>query len=217
MNRSFAIIPAAGKSTRMGAPKLLLPLRDRPVIDHVLKAWTRSLVAHTVIIVREHDERLLDRCRRFDVDIVVARQPPPDMKASIQLGLDHVQARYRPAGQEPWLVAPADSPRLSADLINALLRAYDPAAPAAIVPVIGDRRAHPALLPWSESPRLAELAPSDGFNRLLTNILVRQLPWYDSSIADDFNTPADYARLVDAAAQEYSSAGQSSKEVIDAA
>jgi CTP:molybdopterin cytidylyltransferase MocA len=102
-------------------------------------------------------------------------------------------------------------------LINALLKAYEPAAPAAIVPVIGDRRAHPALLPWSESPRLAELAPSDGFNRLLTNVLVRELPWCDSSIADDFNTLADYARLMDAAAQEHSPTGQSPKEVIDAA
>ena len=32
--RFFAIIPAAGYSRRMGAPKLLLPFRNATVIDH---------------------------------------------------------------------------------------------------------------------------------------------------------------------------------------
>ena len=33
-----AIVPAAGRSQRMGRPKLLLPLGARPVVEHVLRA-----------------------------------------------------------------------------------------------------------------------------------------------------------------------------------
>jgi molybdenum cofactor cytidylyltransferase len=61
MFRSFAIVPAAGRSARMGAPKLLLPLGDRPVIDWVLAAWTASRVTRTVVVVRADDAPLLER------------------------------------------------------------------------------------------------------------------------------------------------------------
>ena len=59
MFRSFAVVPAAGRSERMGAPKLLLPLGDSTVIEHVLAAWTASPVTRTVVVVRADDAELL--------------------------------------------------------------------------------------------------------------------------------------------------------------
>jgi molybdenum cofactor cytidylyltransferase len=198
MTRCFAIIPAAGNSTRMGASKLLLPLGQRTVIEHVLEAWAASAVTRTVIVVRRDDGPLLERCRRFDVDVVIADAAPADMKASIQLGLSYVQNRFRPAADEPWLAAPADSPRVSTRLIDAILAAYDPTAPSAFVPTFGGRRGHPVLLPWSWAPLVHELPPSDGLNDLLKTVPVRELPWHDGSILEAFNRPADYARLLKA-------------------
>ncbi len=215
--RSFAVIPAAGKSARMGAHKLLLPLGGRAVIDHVLDAWTASAVMRTVVIVRHDDDRLIDHCRRFGVDVLTAIEPPADMKASIQVGVSHLQARYRPADDEPWLVAPADSPRLSAVLIDALLTAYDPATPMALAPTFQGRRGHPLLMPWSYSSQVSQLAPRDGFDRVLESAPVCELPWRDSSILDDFNRPSEYARLVNDATVQSAIAADQPKEVIDAA
>ncbi len=38
----FALIPAAGKSARMGRPKLTLPLGGRTVLEHVVTALRRG-------------------------------------------------------------------------------------------------------------------------------------------------------------------------------
>ena len=39
----FALIPAAGKSTRMGRPKLALPLGEKTVLEHVIAALRQAL------------------------------------------------------------------------------------------------------------------------------------------------------------------------------
>ena len=40
--RSFAVVPAAGRSRRMGRPKLLLPWGESTIIQQVLGAWRAS-------------------------------------------------------------------------------------------------------------------------------------------------------------------------------
>ena len=43
--RFFGLIPAAGRSRRMGQHKLMLPWHDARIIDRVLQAWTSSRVS----------------------------------------------------------------------------------------------------------------------------------------------------------------------------
>lgn len=50
-----AVIVAAGNSTRMGQPKLMIPLCGEPVLAHTLKAFDRSSVKAIVVVTRERD------------------------------------------------------------------------------------------------------------------------------------------------------------------
>ena len=50
-----AIIVAAGSSTRMGRPKLLIELCGEPVLAHTLRAFDRSSVNALVVVTREQD------------------------------------------------------------------------------------------------------------------------------------------------------------------
>lgn len=56
-----AVIVAAGSSTRMGCPKLLLPLGGKPVLWHTLQAFDRSRVSSIVVVIREEDRALLEQ------------------------------------------------------------------------------------------------------------------------------------------------------------
>ena len=58
--RTFAIIPAAGRSQRMGQPKLLLPWRNSTIIEHVLAAWRASQVSHMLMVVHPADRQLAE-------------------------------------------------------------------------------------------------------------------------------------------------------------
>jgi molybdenum cofactor cytidylyltransferase len=195
MIRSFAIIPAAGRSARMGAPKLLLPLGDRVVIDWVLAAWTSSRVTRTVVVVRADDEPLLARCRRYDVDLVTPVAPARDMKASVQLALAHVAAEYEPTDADAWLLAPADLPRLATAVIDQLLAAHRPDAPTAIAPAFRGQRGHPTLLPWSVARDVQRLGESEGVNALVERCGVREIACNRPEILDDLNLPEDYDRI----------------------
>lgn len=195
MFRRFAIVPAAGRSERMGSPKLLLPLGDRPVIDHVLGAWTASAVTRTVVVVRADDAALVERCRRFSVDLVTPTEPPLDMKASVQLGVAHIAANYEPTDADAWLVAPADLPGLSARVIDVVLRAYDSHEPCVIAPVHDGERGHPTLLPWGLTRALHQLDAEQGINALVARTRLREVPCELRGILDDLDSPGDYSRL----------------------
>ena len=55
-----AIVVAAGSSTRMGRPKLLIPLAGRPVLEHTLCAFDRSSVDAIVVVTRQQDIPLFE-------------------------------------------------------------------------------------------------------------------------------------------------------------
>jgi molybdenum cofactor cytidylyltransferase len=194
--RSYAVVPAAGMSARMGRHKLLLPWGERSVIEQVLGAWLASAVDRVVVVVRAYDGELLARCRAMPVDVVEASVAPPDMKASIQLALSHIRTRYSPAPNDAWLLAPADLPRLTAGAIDAVLAAYEPEQPTPMAPSFDGERGHPVLLPWSYAADVARLPVGEGVNSLLKGAPVREIAWQDDSIMRDVDTPLDYARAL---------------------
>jgi molybdenum cofactor cytidylyltransferase len=200
--RSFAVLPAAGVSARMGTHKLLLPWRGRSIIEQMLETWTSSAVDRVVVVAHRDDGELLRRCQKFDVEVVVALERPADMKASVAVALGHIQRTYGPTASDPWLVAPADLPRLTAGAIDAVLAGYDPLQPGVVVPAYRGRRGHPTLFPWSHAELVHRLSAHEGLNALLRGASVREAPWDHESILRDVDTPEDYAEAVAAAFPE---------------
>ena len=194
MSHSFAIVPAAGRSRRMGTPKLLLPWGASTVIEHVLAAWQTSETTHTVIVVHPDDEALAEVCRTSGAEVVVPSGPPPDMKVSVRLALEYVTERYAPHESDAWLLAPADMPTLSADVINRVLAAYRADRSKIVVPEHAGRHGHPALFPWSLAAEVARLAEDEGVNRLLARHPVREVECPAEALAVDLDTPDDYRR-----------------------
>ncbi len=193
--QSFAIIPAAGRSERMGQHKLLMPWEQSTVIERVLAAWRASRVSSIIIVVRADDEELIAACERAGVSLVVPDTPPPEMKDSVAAGLAHVRRQFAPQDADVWLLAPADMPRLSAQVVDQLLHAHDAQSPSILVPSIAGKRGHPVLFPWPLATEVDSLRPDEGVNALLARHRTRLVPCDDRSILDDLDTPNDYRRL----------------------
>ncbi|MES1213793.1 MAG: nucleotidyltransferase family protein [Singulisphaera sp.] len=193
--RFFAVIPAAGRSTRMGQPKLLLPWRGQTVIEHVLQAWRASQVSNIIVVVHSTDVALAEASRRAGATVVAPDVPPPEMKASVQAALAWLRENESPSSTDAWLVAPADLPRLSPELIDAVIAAHLPELPRIIVPACAGRRGHPVLFPWDLSKEVDRLAPDEGLNALGQRQAVFEIPWDDADAQADLDSPADYDRL----------------------
>lgn len=193
--RSFAIVPAAGRSLRMGRPKLLLPWRRTTVIQHVLAAWTASRIERVVVIVHPEDDDLASLCRNSGVDVVVPARAPPEMKVSIEHGLRYVEQTYGPAANDVWLLAPADIPGIGTSTIDQLLASHQDRRPAIAVPTQNGRRGHPVLFPWPLAREVSELADDEGVNVLLRRHPVHEIACSEAGGLDDLDTPDDYRRL----------------------
>lgn len=205
--QSFGIIPAAGHSRRMGQPKLKMPWGELTVVEQVVAAWRRSDVNHVVAVVRSDDVELARLCDQAGAMVVVPATPPPEMKDSVSAALDAIATRFDPSDDDVWLLAPADMPRLSAVVINALLDAHRLSHPAILVPThapetrgpagpdLPAKRGHPVLFPWPLARDVARLSADEGVNALLTREPVRELAVAEPSILDDLDTREDYRRL----------------------
>lgn len=196
--RSFVILPAAGHSRRMGRPKLLMPWRQTTVIEHVLKAWQSSQVDSVVVVARRDDPDLLTICDSLDVHVVAPPTAPPEMKHSVQYGLDYIQQQFAPDVDDRWLLCPADTPNISAVIIDqALAVARSDQSASIVIPVCQGRRGHPVVFPWVLAKQVFELDENEGVNALVRRHTVLECFVEDDGILEDLDTPEQYDNLRD--------------------
>jgi Uncharacterized MobA-related protein len=198
--RFFAIIPAAGNSIRMGAPKLLLPVSGGSMIERTLAAWKASKVDRIVVVVRPDDHDLENLCRSHGADVVMPPVAPPEMKHSVQHGLRYIDANFAPTAEDAWLLSPADMPNLSHRVINALISVSTQCRNAILLPTLDGKRGHPVLFPWTLAAEVFSLSTSEGLNVLRQRHKSREVPCdtvepAGISAFGDIDTPEDYQRL----------------------
>jgi len=194
---TFAVVPAAGHSTRMGRPKLSLPLGDRTVLEHVLAALRAGGVEHVLVVVGPHVPELGPLAIAAGADVLALPEPTPDMRATVEHGLDWVERRLGPRSDDPWLLVPADHPVLDPAVIRQVAGSGTTAQPI-VVPVFGGRRGHPTRFAWRHAAGVRALHPDQGINAFLRARAaeVLELPVASPHVLTDLNTPQDFARLI---------------------
>jgi molybdenum cofactor cytidylyltransferase len=195
-----AIVPAAGRSARMGRPKLLLPIGGRSVIARVVAALRGGGTDPVVVVVGpvtvDGAAALADAAEQEGACVVVADPPPPDMRASVERGLDRLAQGPVPA---TVLIAPGDSPGIDADLVAGLIARARAEPGAIIIPSSNGRRGHPIALPWILAAEIRDLPGDVGINALVARHAAKVIE-LDVSHADaiaDLDTPEDYRRWAD--------------------
>jgi 2-C-methyl-D-erythritol 4-phosphate cytidylyltransferase len=119
----FALIPAAGSGSRMGAdlPKQYLPLAGKPVLQHVLDTFSSTAaIAHTYVVVSSDDERIdaMMADARY-AKVTVLRVGGATRQQSVLNGLHAM--REAVADEDCVLVHDAARPGLTPALIDKLI------------------------------------------------------------------------------------------------
>lgn len=192
--QTFAIIPAAGRSERMGTAKLLLPWGSQPLIEHVLQSWQAGGVTHQIVVVHPEDTKLAEVCHRAGAIVCTPSLPPPEMKDSIAAALALVESKFHPEPDDAWLLAPADMPLLATELIQLLVCEYARSSSPIIVPQLADgRTGHPILLSWRLATEVRQLG--GGIRQLRDAHPHTVVPWVSADSFTDVDTLDDYRRL----------------------
>jgi molybdenum cofactor cytidylyltransferase len=194
--RSFAVIPAAGKSTRMGRPKLALPLGGCTVLQRVLAAVREGGVRETVVVLGPHVAELAPLAEAAGAYALLLPEETPDMRATVERGLRWLEERFCPAPEERWLLLPADHPTLDPDLVRRLLAARA-AGRSLVIPTFQGKRGHPAVIAWRHVAGIRALPPGEGLNRYFRQHEgeTLEVPVESADVLCDLDTPEDYERL----------------------
>jgi molybdenum cofactor cytidylyltransferase len=194
---TFAVIPAAGQSVRMGRPKLSLPLGDRTVLERVLDAVLAAGIDHAVVVIGPDAANLLPLVKP-PAQVLQLNEPTPDMRATVERGLTWIEERFHPLSTDAWLLIPADHPTLDASVVRMLLCASKEAPGASIVvPTFDGRRGHPTLIAWKHAAEIRSVSAGLGLNAYLRSRTEEtlEMPVAAADILTDLDTPADYERL----------------------
>jgi molybdenum cofactor cytidylyltransferase len=188
---TFAVVPAAGRSDRMGRPKLSLPLGDRTVLEHVLTALRDGGVGHTIVVIGPDTPELVPLATAAGATAHLLSEPTPDMRTTVDRGLRWLEENARPRPADVWLLTPGDHPGISADTVRAVLAAAE--RRSIVIPVCDGRRGHPTALAWRHVPAIRALPADAGINSFLRQQEVFELPVDDPGIVTDIDTPEQYA------------------------
>jgi molybdenum cofactor cytidylyltransferase len=195
----YALLPAAGLSSRMGRPKLALPLGDRSVLERVIATVNASTaIQGTLAVLGPQVAGLKTRAENAGAWAFVLDHQTPDMLATIQAGLDWLARHKGPCADDAFLLLPPDHPTLREDVIDLLVSARsDNPASTIWLPTHEAKRGHPTLIRWSHVPAICALPIGHGLNAYLRGHAdeTMEVACTTSDILCDLDTPADYERL----------------------
>jgi|ERR1051325_10547091 molybdenum cofactor cytidylyltransferase len=189
------VILAAGKSSRMGLPKLLLRWGESTVLRHLLHLWERLGAGQVAVVVSPNDSSILMELNRhlFSVqDRIVNARPERGMFSSIQSAARWPGWR---AELTHWAITLGDQPHVREVTLRMLLDFAATQREKICQPLRSGHRRHPVILPRRAFERLRDSAVHD----LKEFLLARpgELAGFESDDAGldlDLDTPEDYQR-----------------------
>ena len=198
MAGAWAILLAAGESSRMGRLKALLPWRGQTLLEHQVSALLEG-GADTVVVVLGHRADELRPLLQGKDGVSWALNPDylQGKTTSIKVGLSALDT----GAVDDILLLNVDQPR-SAEDIGRILNQHRVHDYAATVPEYNGKGGHPIVLSARLLPELREIdEESQGIKAVVHRHTesVHRIPLDSPEILLDLNTPEQYQAAVEAA------------------
>ncbi len=186
-----ALILAAGRSSRMGSEKALLPINQSSFIEHIIKKLDH-VAAKIFIVLGKNFERIKFILSELDIPCHLVKNENSElgMFSSIQKGLRSVPKNY------PVLLQMIDQPSIPLQIYQKLIQRYS-GKELLIQPSFQNKAGHPLLL----SPKLIDIILSKSVGSNLKNVINefsaerKFLEVFDESILENINTREKYLRI----------------------
>jgi|GEM_PF-76375 xanthine dehydrogenase accessory factor len=186
-----AIILAAGASTRMGQPKLLLPFGDSTIIQTVIQNTVKSLVSNVVVVLGSHREEIMEKISGENISIADNPDFASGMLSSVQAGL-----RKLPAGTGAVMILLADQPMITQATIEKMADVYRHSDKGIVIAAHKGKRGHPIIF----NRRYVEEILQPGHENSMHDFInkhhgeILEVETDTSEILRDIDTIADYEK-----------------------
>lgn len=190
-----AIVLAAGRSSRMGRAKALLPAshEGETFVERLVSTLLAGGIDDVVIVAGDAAAAIGQRVG-FPARLVVNPHADRGQLSSILVGLDVIDRPGVPA----VMVAPVDQPLVSAATVRLVLEAWRRTHAPIVRPVRDGRHGHPVLFDRALFDALRRADPSAGARAVVRAHADRaaDVPVDDDGAFADIDTPEDYARWI---------------------
>ena len=196
MSEAWAILLAAGESSRMGQLKALLPWRGQPLLRYQASALREGGIDHVVVVLGHRAEELSPLLEGLDgVDWVLNPDYLQGKTTSIKAGLSALD--HRTVGE--ILLLNVDQPRSAADIAH-ILQTHRAGDCSVTIPTCGGKGGHPIAL---SAELLDELLVIDEESQGVKAVVqrrpesVNRFPLENPEILLDLNTPEQYRQALE--------------------
>lgn len=190
------IVLAAGRSSRMGRCKLLLPYRGSTVLETVVKNATASSADEVMVVVGAWmTNEVVERLREVGACVVVNEMSESEMIDSLRIALKALQEQ-RKGNIDAFIVMLADQPAIGHEVIDELITAWHQSPAGIIIPTYKGKRGHPVLLSGRYIPELLLYRGEYGLRSFIVEHSndVKEVPVQTDAILRDIDTNEDYER-----------------------
>ena len=189
-----AIVLAAGKSERMGRPKMDLPWGQTTVIGQVVTTLAQAGVDEIVVVTGGASEKVESALKVLPAKLPIhtvynQRYIKGEMMLSVKRGLSALNDRFEAA-----LIALGDQPQVEVGVVRSILSEFKSTRAPLIVPSYKKHRGHPWLIARSLWPALLNLTDSETMRDFLNqhSDQIHYVLVDTQTVLQDLDTPADY-------------------------
>ncbi|WP_420460051.1 nucleotidyltransferase family protein [Neolewinella sp.] len=191
MHYLAVVVLAAGRSSRMGRPKQLLPWKGTTLLRHAVEQ-ARGLNATVYVVLGAHHERLRNHLAGTAVCTTINERFAEGMTASIRCGVEAVMATHQQL--VPLLFMLVDQPQVDTAYLQRLVTAHRQYPQHIIATAYPNKPGVPALFPADNLVDLLALTGEAGAGTYLAGqgervrLVQPAVPFFD------LDTPQDYRR-----------------------
>lgn len=186
------VILAAGEAIRFGQPKQILEWKGTPIVRTVADTAIKAGLDPVIVVTGAYGAEVNAALDGLSVEIVHNEAWRTGQSSSLRIGIDQIPDL---CGAVVFLLA--DQPRVTVELVRAVVDAHTLGLAPIVAPLVDGERANPVLFDRRLFVELLEISGDVGGRALFSQYPIEYITWHDRSVLMDIDTRADYDQLLD--------------------
>ena len=189
MNDVWAIVLAAGLSTRMGTQKLLLPFEGKTIIEKVVENILWSGIYRIKVVLGSDRTDISGALKRMPVEFVMNENYQEGMHTSVISGV-----KALPVDALAVLIFLGDQPFIPLSVTKKVINAWGNSEKGIVIPLFEGKRGHPPLYDLKYRNEIIHLNPDQGLRSVAQNFPddICEMETFCPEIVRDIDTDNDY-------------------------
>lgn len=188
-----AIVLAAGLSSRMGNPKLLLKLGSKTIIEHVVDEVLCSQVEEVLVVLGAYQQEIQKLLIGRYVKTIINPEYALGQGTSVAIGAQNVSQDAR-----GMLFLTGDQPCIKSQIIDEIINTFNKSNAFIVQPYYGNRPGNPCLFSAKLRGELAKLCGAEGGKNLIKKYAEHlvTVPFPGGPEGWDIDTVEDYNHII---------------------